>query len=208
MNEKKEKFEDYVKRGIIPITEDIGPELRDLVQAGLSDLYLDRVEHILVIFSSDGGDADVCLEIHDYIKSYPGHVTGLVVGRAFSAAAIVLQACHKRYATRNSRVLIHHGTVGVETDTMFNKKQLKELVRSLANQETYFYEILHQRTRKSIEEVKKQCERDEEMLITEAIDFGLLDAVWTGPVPWEPVEHLRTLYTDENQDEVIHNPNE
>jgi len=110
MNDRDKKFLDsLVISNIIPVFDRINDDAMDRFLYVYSGIVTKGTKNIVIAISSGGGSVDVCFEMFDLIKHFPGQTTGLVFGKAMSAAAIVLQACNTRFATANARVLIHHG---------------------------------------------------------------------------------------------------
>lgn len=70
--------------------------------------YLNQEDGPIILhINSGGGSFQGALNLYDAIKNSPNQVNAVVVGKAFSAAVVVLLACKNRYAYRNSRFLIH-----------------------------------------------------------------------------------------------------
>ena len=65
---------------------------------------------VRLVIHSEGGSVFECLAMHDLLTAYPGKVTGIVASAAFSAASLLLTACHEIQATENAYVMIHNSS--------------------------------------------------------------------------------------------------
>lgn len=192
MKEKEEKFvRCMVERGIIPILGRITTEKLEIMDICLASFFMRNIRKIFVMIYSSGGDGDVGFEIHDLLKLYPGEVVGIVAGRAMSAATDILQGCDKRYATPNSRILIHNGSHDIKADFLFDDDKLKEFLEEKRRFKDRSFRLLAQATKKSIDEIAAECKRDKPMDVEQAIAFGLLDGVWDKKLPWDPIESTK-----------------
>ncbi len=191
--QRQEKLDTAVKMGIIPVIGEVGKEMLEAVLYVTMKLYLEKKEDVIVLINSGGGSSKCCLEIYDILGLYPGKgICGLVFGRANSAAAVILQACPRRFATPNSRILIHHGGMDMNRDLLFQEKELRAFLQKERATEAQFYQIFQKRTGKTEATIRKLCFEDREMYPAEAIKSGLLDGVWDKPLPWDPTEICKT----------------
>lgn len=133
---------------------------------------------ISMIISSPGGDIYFGNAIYDSIKASKAPVTGLVVGSAMSAAAMILQACSKRLMTPNSRMLLHHGTWQVDAHVKDFKSWAKEAERWRREDERVYLTRMREKNPKAtIEGVRELLERDAIFTAEEAVNLGFADAV-------------------------------
>jgi len=191
----KEKDEEIVNsfldRGIILISGRITQEHLEIVQKAFVRFYLKQQKKVMVLISSYGGDAIIGLEIHDLFKLYPGEITGIVVGKAMSAASYILQGCSIRCATFNSRILIHNGRREVDNDILLDDDQLEEYVENNKKRRERVHRLLAAATKQPVGIIMGECKRDQEMDVDQAIKFGLLDKIWTEKLPWNPGEEIK-----------------
>jgi len=94
-----------------------------------------------------------------------------------SAGALILAggAAGKRYVLPNSKVMIHQGSGGFRgspSDIQIAAKEILSVTRRYA-------EILAQHTRRDVEEVVRDIDRDNFLGPDEAVAYGLADAVLT-----------------------------
>lgn len=169
-----------LSKSIIEIRGNITQETADYVRECVSVLETVDNPPVRVIITSSGGDIIAGLDIYDMIANYTGMTTGVVIAEASSMAAVILQACKKRLAYANSRILIHDPAIlylSIHTVRTNNSKFQKLLAK---NDERIFsrtYRILAKRSGKTIPQVKKVCHKEEEMFADEALRFGLIDSI-------------------------------
>ncbi len=134
---------------------------------------------ILFVINSPGGAVDSGFAIWDQVKMISSPVITLVTGLAASMGSILslCAAPGKRFATPRSRIMVHQpllsGVIkGQATDLDI---QAREMIRT----RNALIEIYVQATGKAFAVIEKAIDRDTWMTATEALDFGLLDAIIT-----------------------------
>lgn len=163
--------EKFLKTRQIILSGEINKDLADRIVRQI--LMLDsenEKEPIYMYIDSPGGDVDAGFAIFDIIRFVNSPVILIGMGLIASAATLVLLAVPKerRLALPNSRYLIHQpmsGMRGVATDIEIHAKEL-EKTRAILNK------IIADETGKSIEEVKKDTERDYWLSAEEAVSYG------------------------------------
>jgi ATP-dependent protease ClpP protease subunit len=68
---------------------------------------------IRIFMNNVGGEVVHGMAIFDVIENCNNHVTIKVMGHAMSMGSIILQAADRRVMTRNSRIMIHYGQLGL-----------------------------------------------------------------------------------------------
>jgi ATP-dependent Clp protease protease subunit len=146
-------------------------------------LYLqseNRRKDIHFYINSPGGSVSSTLAIYDTMQMISPQVATYCVGLAASGGAVLLAggAADKRYALKNSKVMIHqpHGGVGGQVSDI--EIQASEILRT---RET-LNEILASHTGKSVEEIGQSCDRDYYMSASEAKEYGVVDDILTKPL--------------------------
>jgi ATP-dependent protease ClpP protease subunit len=86
-----------------------------------------HVTEIMLVINSGGGNYD-CMALYDYIQASPKPIDTLACGHCGSAAVTVLQAGRKRFATKNSTILVHQGRGGSSSEDgeQLSKSQSKK----------------------------------------------------------------------------------
>ncbi|MCA9229722.1 MAG: ATP-dependent Clp protease proteolytic subunit [Planctomycetales bacterium] len=145
-------------------------------------LYLqseNRRKDIHFYINSPGGSVTSTLAIYDTMQMISPPVATYCVGLAASGGAVLLAggAEKKRYALKNSKIMIHqpHGGVGGQVSDI--EIQANEILRTRAT----LNEILAAHTGKSVEEIGKACDRDYYMTAPEAMEYGIVDDILTKP---------------------------
>ncbi|MFC1709924.1 ATP-dependent Clp protease proteolytic subunit, partial [Candidatus Omnitrophota bacterium] len=139
-------------------------------------LQMDDVDkEISVYINTPGGSVTSGLAIYDTMQFVKCEVSTYCVGQAASMGALLLAAGNKgkRYALPNSRIMIHQpwgGVTGAAADISIQTKEILRL-RDRIN------EILAQHTGKSLEQIKKDSDRDYFMSADEAKAYGIIDEV-------------------------------
>ena len=178
-NPAMDTFSSLLDERIIFISDTITDALASSVIAQL--LYLesqDPENDISIYINSPGGSVTAGLAIYDTIKYLKCDVSTICVGFAASMGAILLAAgTHgKRYSLPNSEILIHQplgGFQGQATDFLIHASHI-EKTRDKLNR------ILAENTGQSIEQIRKDTERDHFMSAEEACSYGLIDKVIEG----------------------------
>jgi ATP-dependent Clp protease protease subunit len=168
-----------LKERIIFVHGPIDDGIASLVIAQL--LFLEREDadkDIDMYINSPGGSVTAGLAIYDTMQLIKPDVATICAGMAASMASVLLTggAKGKRYALTYSKILIHQPWVqqvgGQATDIEIHARDLIATRRSLAG----IYELT---TGKPVEQVLKDIERDYYMTAQEALDYGIVDQVFS-----------------------------
>jgi ATP-dependent Clp protease protease subunit len=165
-----------LKDRIIFIGGPIDDHVANLVMAQL--LFLDSEDpkkDISIYINSPGGVVTAGLAIYDTIGYVKADVATICIGQAASASAILLAAGTKgkRLALPNARVMIHQvmgGAEGQATDVEIQTREILRIKKAVN-------EILAKHTKKSIETIEKDTDRDFYMSALEARKYGIIDQV-------------------------------
>ncbi len=166
-----------LKERIIFVHGAIDDGLASLVMAQL--LFLEKEDpdkDIDMYINSPGGSVTAGLAIYDTMQTIKPDVATLCAGMAASMASILLTggAAGKRFALPYAKILIHQPWVqqvgGQATDIEIHARDLIATRRTLAG-------IYEDTTKKPIEQILKDIERDFYMTAQEAADYGLVDSI-------------------------------
>ena len=163
---------------IIFLNEEVNDTSAGLVVAQL--LYLeaqDPDKDIQFYINSPGGSITAGMAIYDTMQYIKCDVATICIGMAASMGAFLLSsgAKGKRMALPNAEIMIHQpsaGTQGQITDMAIHLRRF-EIIKARMNK------IMAANTGKSLEEVQRDCERDNFMSAQEAAAYGLIDKVIT-----------------------------
>ena len=124
---------------------------------------------------SPGGSVSAGLAIYDTMQMIKPDVATICVGQAASMGAVLLAGGKKgkRYALKNSRVMIHQVSGGAQGTVADMKIAIAEADKYMDT----LMQILADASGKDIEQVRKDCDRDHFMSPEESKDYGLIDKV-------------------------------
>lgn len=166
-----------IRARIIYLTEDITQESANKFVKIL--MFLDKtVGKINIILNTEGGDVSAGFAIYDSIKNCQNEVEIRVIGSAMSMGSIVLQAADKRIMTKNSRLMIHVGDMGVEG-------HFKNVKRAVAENEAmdkicvniYLDKIQEIKPEFKKSQVQKLMEFDTYLSAEKCKELGLIDEI-------------------------------
>ncbi len=135
----------------------------------------DPEKDVNIYINSPGGSVSAGLAIYDTMQYVKPEISTICVGQAASMGALLLAggAEGKRYALPNSRVLIHQplgGAQGQATDIDIQAKEILRIREELTR-------IMVRHTGQSAEKIRKDTERDFFMSGSQAVEYGIIDAV-------------------------------
>ncbi len=168
-----------LKERIVFVGGPIDDHLANLVIAQL--LFLEREDpdkDIDMYINSPGGSVTAGLAIFDTMQLVRPDVATICAGMAASMGSILLTggAPGKRYALPYAKILIHQPWVqqvgGQATDVEIAARDLIATRQMLAG-------IYEKSTKKPIEQILKDIDRDYYMTSREALEYGLIDQIFS-----------------------------
>ena len=161
---------------IIFVGQPIDDTVANDVMAQLLTLEsMDPDRDIMMYINSPGGSFTALTAIYDTMQFVRPDVMTICLGQAASAAAVLLAggAKGKRMALENARILIHQpysegGGQGSDIEI-----QAAEIMRMRSLLE----KMLAKDSKKTVEEVSKDIERDKILTAEEAVAYGIIDQV-------------------------------
>lgn len=166
-----------LKDRIIFIGDPIEDHMANLIIAQMLFLQAEDPEKDIQLYiNSPGGSVSAGMAIYDTMQYVKPAVATTCMGLAASMAAVLLAAGApgKRHALPNARIMIHQpmgGYQGQASDIEIRAREIMKLKNSL-NQ------ILSFHTRRPMEQIEKDSDRDFFMSPEEARDYGLIDSVF------------------------------
>jgi ATP-dependent Clp protease, protease subunit len=135
----------------------------------------DPKKDIHFYINSPGGSVTAGLAIYDTMQFLTCDVNTYCIGQAASMGAVLLcaGAKGKRYALPNANVMIHQvlgGAEGQASDVEIRVKYMLKLKQRLNS-------IISKHTGKAVDQVERDCDRDNFMSAEEAKAYGLVDEV-------------------------------
>ncbi len=135
----------------------------------------DSTKDIFLYINSPGGSITAGMAIYDTMQYVPNDVVTVGIGMCASMGQFLLSAGAKgkRYATPNTRVLLHqpHGGFG---GTASDIQTQAELITSMKKQ---LAAITAEATGKTIEQVMQDGDRDRWFTAEEALEYGFIDHI-------------------------------
>ena len=143
-------------------------------------LHLESVDpdkDVAIYINSPGGSIYSGLAIFDTMNFIKPDVQTMCAGIAMSMGSLLLAGGTKgkRSALPNSRILMHQPSSGFEGQATEIEIQAREVLKLRERVD----EIYAASTRKPVEEVHKDMERDRFFSAEEAVAYGLIDRVLT-----------------------------
>ena len=135
----------------------------------------DPKKDIHLYINSPGGNVTSGLAIYDTMQFLTCDVNTYCIGQAASMGAVLLcgGTKGKRFALPNSNIMIHQllgGAEGAASDVEIRVKYMLRLKQRLNS-------IIAHHTGKPMDQVEKDCDRDNFMTAEEAKAYGLVDEV-------------------------------
>jgi ATP-dependent Clp protease protease subunit len=166
-----------LKERIVFVQGPIDDGMASLIMAQL--LFLEKEDpdkDIDMYINSPGGSVTAGLAIYDTMQTIKPDVATLCAGMAASMASILLTggAQGKRFVLPYAKILIHQPWVqqvgGQATDIEIHARDLIATRRVLAG-------IYEETTKKPIDQILRDIERDFYMTAQEALDYGIVDQI-------------------------------
>ena len=169
-----------LKERIVFLGTPIDDGVANLIMAQLLHLEgEDPDKDINLYINSPGGSTTSLMAIYDTMQFVKPNIATYCMGQAASAAAVLLSAGEwgKRFALPHSRIMIHQphisGLEGQVTDIEIQAKEIGRIKNEIN-------ELLARHTKKDVEKLRDDTERDFWMTAAEAMDYGLVDEVLAG----------------------------
>lgn len=153
-------------------------------------LYLDAVDpekDITFYINSPGGSVTAGMAIFDTMRHIRPDVKTVCVGMAASMGAFLLSSGTqgKRYTLPNSRIMIHQPLGGAQGQATDIELQAMEMMHHKNTLNKFLAEFCG----KSLEEMKRDTDRDFFLGAYEAVEYGVCDEVLSNP-HWDEVSKV------------------
>ncbi|OOM76292.1 ATP-dependent Clp protease proteolytic subunit [Clostridium sp. BL-8] len=167
-----------LKDRIIMLSEEVTDASASIIVAQLLFLEADNPDaDINFYINSPGGSTTAGMAIYDTMQYIKPDVSTICVGIAASMGSFLLTSGTpgKRFALPNSEILIHQpsvygGLTGKATDIKIHTDWLLKTKDKINK-------IYSEKTKKPIETIEKDMERDYFMSAQEALDYGIIDKI-------------------------------
>lgn len=163
-----------LRERIIFLVGEVNDHTANIVVAQMLVLQQDNPDKPINFYiNSPGGSVSAGLSVYDTMKFVTCPVHTLCLGMAASMGAFLLAAGDERRALPNARIMIHQPLGGARGQASDIEIQAKEILYLKARLNA----MLAQATGKSIEEIERDTDRDNYLSATQALEYGLIDAI-------------------------------
>ncbi|MFW2500840.1 ATP-dependent Clp endopeptidase proteolytic subunit ClpP [Clostridium diolis] len=167
-----------LKERIIMLSDQVSDSTASIITSQLLFLESENPDaDIHFYINSPGGSITSGMAIYDTMQYIKPDVSTICLGLAASMGSFLLAAGApgKRYALPNSEILIHQPSVhggfqGQATDIRIHTEWLLKTKNKINK-------IYSEKTKKPIEEIERDMERDYFMSAQEALSYGIIDKV-------------------------------
>ncbi len=171
-------FSRLLKERIVFLGDQVNDATAELVVAQM--LFLegeDPEKDIQFYINSPGGSISAGMAIYDTMNFVKCDVSTICVGMAASMGAFLLAGGTKgkRFSLPNSEILIHQplgGTEGQASDIAIQAAHMARIKERMNR-------LLAQNTGREYDEIVRDTDRDNWMTAQEALDYGLIDHIYT-----------------------------
>ncbi len=137
----------------------------------------DPEKDITLYINSPGGSISAGMVVYDTMQLIPNEVATVAMGLAASMGQFLLcaGAAGKRYATPNTRIMMHQpsgGLGGTASDIKIQAEQMLFIKRRMAL-------LIADHTGQTIEQIEQDSDRDRWFDADEAREYGIIDHVYS-----------------------------
>ncbi|PIW60341.1 ATP-dependent Clp endopeptidase proteolytic subunit ClpP [Shewanella sp. CG12_big_fil_rev_8_21_14_0_65_47_15] len=167
-----------LKERIIFLVGQVEEHMANLIVAQLLFLESESPDKdIFLYINSPGGSVTAGMAIYDTMQFIKPNVSTVCIGQAASMGAFLLAGGEKgkRFCLPNSRVMIHQplgGFQGQASDIAIHAQEIIGIKNKLNL-------MLAEHTGQPLEVIERDTDRDNFMSATQAVEYGLVDAVMT-----------------------------
>ncbi len=171
-------FDRLLKDRIIWLGSDVRDDNANEIAAKMLLLAAEDSERDIYLYiNSPGGSITAGMAIYDTMKYVPNDIVTVGIGMAASMGQFLLSSGTKgkRYATPNTRVLLHQplgGFGGTASDIQTQAELINSMKRQLAS-------ITAEQTGKTVEQIMADGDRDRWFTADEALEYGFIDHIQT-----------------------------
>ncbi|WP_255562893.1 MULTISPECIES: ATP-dependent Clp endopeptidase proteolytic subunit ClpP [Frischella] len=166
-----------LKERIIFLTGQVEDNMANLIVAQMLFLEAEDPEKDIYLYiNSPGGVITAGMSIYDTMQFIKPDVSTICLGQACSMGAFLLTAGTKgkRYCLPNARVMIHQplgGFQGQASDIQIHAQEVLKIKNRMN-------ELMAYHTGQKIEVIEKDTDRDNFMSAEQAVEYGLVDAIF------------------------------
>jgi len=132
---------------------------------------------IKVFLSSHGGDESAGFAIFDALRLTKNDVRIYGFGGVYSIAALILQAGGLRFLAPHSQVMMHNGSIGIESGGSMDSDKVEQLGREAAQNNARYHEAIATRSGIAVEKIRAFCREEKYFRAEAAVELGLADGL-------------------------------
>ncbi|MCX6424963.1 MAG: ATP-dependent Clp protease proteolytic subunit [Actinobacteria bacterium] len=146
----------------------------------------DPDKDITLYINSPGGSITAGMVIYDTMQLIPNDITTIAMGLAASMGQFLLcaGAAGKRYATPNTRIMMHQplgGIGGTASDIKIQAEQMLFIKKRMA-------QLIAEHSGQTLEQIESDSDRDRWFTPEDAKVYGLIDHVYSSAADAPPVK--------------------
>ena len=170
--------ERLLRERIIWLEGEVRDENSDRIAKQLQVLAAEDPERDISLYiNSPGGSITAGMVIYDTMQLIPNDVATVAMGLAASMGQFLLcaGASGKRYATPNTRIMMHQplgGIGGTASDIKIQAEQMLFIKKRMAS-------LIAEHSGQTVEQIEKDSDRDRWFTAEEAREYGLIDFVYS-----------------------------
>jgi ATP-dependent Clp protease protease subunit len=174
--DRNSAFERLLKDRIVWLGSEVRDDMANEICAKILLLAAeDSTKDIFLYINSPGGSITAGMAIYDTMQYVPNDIVTVGIGMCASMGQFLLSSGTKgkRYATPNTRVLLHQpsgGFGGTADDIQTQAELILSMKKQLAS-------ITADQTGKTVEQVMKDGDRDRWFTAEEALEYGFIDHI-------------------------------
>ncbi|TKB25842.1 ATP-dependent Clp endopeptidase proteolytic subunit ClpP [Desulfopila sp. IMCC35006] len=167
-----------LKERIIFLGSGVNDDVANVIVAQLLFLEAENPEKDITFYiNSPGGSVTAGMSIYDTMQYVKCDIATLCMGQAASMGAFLLAAGTdgKRYSLPNARIMIHQPMGGFQGQATDIDIQAREILRM----KDELNRLLAHHTKRPLEKITADTDRDYFMSASEAQEYGIIDKVLT-----------------------------
>ncbi len=174
--ERYSTFERLQRERIIWLGSEVRDDMANEICAKILLLAAeDSTKDIFLYINSPGGSITAGMAIYDTMQYVPNDIVTVGIGMCASMGQFLLSSGTKgkRYATPNTRVLLHQphgGFGGTAADVQTQAELIMSMKRQLAS-------ITAAQIGKTVEQIERDGDRDRWFTAAEALEYGFIDHI-------------------------------
>jgi ATP-dependent Clp protease protease subunit len=174
-------YKDLLEKRIIYLNEDITDSIIDIVAMPIliineieKDIPIEKLKPLTIYINSYGGSVEICSYLIEVIENSRVPIHCRVLSIAASAALYMTIACHKRFASKNSILLLHKGSIQIQGN-MGEAEDIMDFYKEEIG--SLFDDLIVRRTKITKEELKKIRRKETYCLGEKALELGFVDEI-------------------------------